>query len=499
MRNVFFCLLVGILLLGCSEENPSDVFVNSANGDSSSSFIAELSSSDIANSSSSEDFAISSSSFGAISNTTETSSSSWPQYSYGELIDERDGQIYKTIKIGEQTWMAQNLNYAYLQPTSTKDSSSECYNNELENCTKFGRLYLWSAAMDSAGIFSLDGKGCGKGSGSCKAQPTKGVRGVCPENWHIPTNSDMNKYVNYANSSFESLHSVKHYWIDNVIQPDLSKDSIGKKHIIFWGSVDLYGIKFEDNSVLGIDFTSYNNIFEISIFHRGEIHAVRCVKDEDTIHVEHGELKDERDGQVYKTVKIGNQWWMAENLNFVDTQNTENFKSSCYNNEPDSCTKYGRLYRWRTAMADSLNLNDYDFKARGICPEKWHVPSFNEWETLVDIVNNFATDLKSKDGWINDGNGADSFGFNVLPSGYRSPWLDSKWDFLGELACFWTTLPWHELVLVLSTRSIARVYSPCFSSDRKDIFFHYDDEEEPILTDYDEAPLRCVKDSTEAE
>ncbi len=57
--------------------------------------------------------------------------------------------------------MAENLNYAYLQPTSTKDSSSECYNNSPDSCAKYGRLYLWSAAMDSAAIFSKDGKDCG--------------------------------------------------------------------------------------------------------------------------------------------------------------------------------------------------------------------------------------------------------------------------------------------------------------------------------------------------
>ena len=474
--------IIHFLLVACSEENPSDVFVNSANGESSSSFIAELSSSDIANSSSSEDFAISSSSFDAISNTTETSSSSWPQYSYGELIDERDGQIYKTIKIGEQIWMAENLNYAYLQSTSTKDSSSECNNNEAENCTKFGRVYLWSAAMDSAGLFSLDGKRCGKGV-NCGSQPSKGVRGVCPENWHIPNESDINIFFDYSSNSIW----IEHYWFLTENEKSEFKIEMKLRYNNFWTSEQR-----DNDKATGLYFI--NNTLTTTSAYKGLAYPVRCVKDDEKFHVEHGTMTDERDGQVYKTVKIGNQWWMAENLNFVDTQNTENFKSSCYNNEPDNCTKYGRLYRWRTAMADSLNLNDYDFKARGICPEKWHVPSFNEWKTLVDIVNNFATDLKSKDGWLNDGNGADSFGFNVLPSGYRSPWLDSEWGSLGELACFWTTLPWHDLVLVLSTTSIVRAFSACFSSDRKDIFFYYDDEDEPILTDYDEAPLRCVKD-----
>ena len=82
---------------------------------------------------------------------------------YGELVDERDGQVYKTVKIGDQWWMAQNLSYAYLQPTDELDSSSFCYNNSAEYCAKYGRLYLWSAAMDSVGTWSLDGKGCGYG------------------------------------------------------------------------------------------------------------------------------------------------------------------------------------------------------------------------------------------------------------------------------------------------------------------------------------------------
>ena len=227
MQNTLFSLLVGsfvFLFTACSDSNPT-VYTESSSSEAlvSSSAIIRISSSSKSSSSSYE-----------INSSASFSSSSTTPISYGELIDERDGQIYKTIKIGEQTWMAENLNYAYLQPTSTKDSSSECYNNELDNCSKFGRLYLWSAAMDSAGIFSLDGKGCGKGSGSCKAQPAKGVRGVCPENWHIPTESDMGNYVNYANSSIESLYTVRHYWINEIMLPDFLQDSIGKKHAFLW-------------------------------------------------------------------------------------------------------------------------------------------------------------------------------------------------------------------------------------------------------------------------
>jgi uncharacterized protein (TIGR02145 family) len=108
---------------------------------------------------------------------------------YGLLTDERDGQTYKTVKIRDLWWMKENLKYRYLQPTSSMDSSSFCYNDTLEYCEKDGRVYLWSAAMDSAGVFSDNGKGCGYGS-ECNHAAV--VRGVCPAGWHLPSEEEWN-------------------------------------------------------------------------------------------------------------------------------------------------------------------------------------------------------------------------------------------------------------------------------------------------------------------
>ena len=111
---------------------------------------------------------------------------------YGTLTDSRDGQTYKTVKIGNQTWMAENLNYAYLQPTDSLDSSSFCYNDSLKYCEKYGRLYFWSAVMDSAATWSENGKGCGYG---VVCTPTFPVRGVCPAGWHIPNRDELYELV----------------------------------------------------------------------------------------------------------------------------------------------------------------------------------------------------------------------------------------------------------------------------------------------------------------
>ena len=109
------------------------------------------------------------------------------------LKDLRDGQIYRTTKIGNQVWMAENLNYRYLGPTAELDSSSFCYNDNPANCIKYGRLYLWSAAMDSAGIIKGNtANGCGFSS-ECSSSGT--VRGVCPEGWHVPGYSEWKTLI----------------------------------------------------------------------------------------------------------------------------------------------------------------------------------------------------------------------------------------------------------------------------------------------------------------
>ena len=98
----------------------------------------------------------------------------------GSMTDSRDDQIYKTVKIGSQTWMAENLNY--------KTTNSYCYKDSLSYCSKYGRLYTWAAAMDSVGTWSKNGKGCGYGT-TCS--PTYPVRGICPEGWHLPTKAEF--------------------------------------------------------------------------------------------------------------------------------------------------------------------------------------------------------------------------------------------------------------------------------------------------------------------
>jgi len=98
----------------------------------------------------------------------------------------------------------------------------------------------------------------------------------------------------------------------------------------------------------------------------------------------HGVLIDTRDKKEYEIVKIGSQWWMAENLNVGSmilrpSLQTDNgtFEKYCYENESDSCDKYGGLYIWGEVMG--YHIVD---SSQGICPDGWHIPSDEEWKEL---------------------------------------------------------------------------------------------------------------------
>lgn len=113
----------------------------------------------------------------------------------GEMVDSRDGKKYKTVKIGDQVWMAENLNFKY----KVKGEPYGNYCNE-DKCKVLGRYYTWAAAMDSAGLYSSHGEDCGYGhSRDCKA--TNPIRGICPENWHLPSGYEFKKLFAYLEKS----------------------------------------------------------------------------------------------------------------------------------------------------------------------------------------------------------------------------------------------------------------------------------------------------------
>jgi len=121
--------------------------------------------------------------------------------------------------------------------------------------------------------------------------------------------------------------------------------------------------------------------------------------------------------EIYQTVVIGNQVWMARNLNYNASG------SKCYENKDANCAIYGRLYDWATAMNLSSSCNSIscssqiEAKHKGICPSGWHIPNNADWDELYNYVGTKSKYLKATSGWNGGGNGYDRYGFSALPGG----------------------------------------------------------------------------------
>lgn len=148
-----------------------------------------------------------------------------------------------------------------------------------------------------------------------------------------------------------------------------------------------------------------------------------------------GTFTDNRDGKVYKTIKIGNQTWFAENLAYK-----ANGGCWAYNKDSVNVTKYGYLYSWEAAKTAS--------------PAGWHLPSDAEWTTLTDYLGGAKVaggKLKSTMEWSVDAseNATNESGFNALPGsalGYNNG--TSNFGVLGVDAFFWTATPEKNYVWI---------------------------------------------------
>ena len=134
--------------------------------------------------------------------------------------------------------------------------------------------------------------------------------------------------------------------------------------------------------------------------------------------IELNEMTDPRDGQTYKIVKIGDQWWMAENLNYYTPAG-----SWYYNNDSLSHAEtYGRLYSWETAMAGQKSPDKPSGQVRGISPPGWHIPSAKEWEQLIKYLDKYDLDgnalkLAETKFWRNSKTATNKSGFSAVPGG----------------------------------------------------------------------------------
>ena len=206
------------------------------------------------------------------------------------------------------------------------------------------------------------------------------------------------------------------------------------------------------------------------------------------IESKYGKIKDERDGKSYYTITIGEQTWMAENLSF--DYKVKGATYGTYSNT-DNGETYGRYYTWAAAM-DSAGLYSTNSAgcgygktctvktpARGICPEGWHIPTSNEWNTLYSAIGSslYAMQAKGFDDWSS---ATDAYGFSALPAG---DYYNGSFGNVGSFADFWSATEYDSIDAYYwgLNANYANLYSGSYS--KYDKFYGYS--------------VRCLKDSEE--
>lgn len=405
------------------------------------------------------------------------------------LTDLRDGKIYKTTKIGTMIFTAENM--------KIEIENSYCYENDSLNCVKYGRLYVWDAASKA-----------------------------CPSGWHLPDSAEWGALLDEVGG--EKIAGIKLKSADGWSNGGNGTDdfsfnalSAGRRYpdgmffaqgilASFWGSTK------KSNSYVNLYFWDNTDVGYIGYLPKEFGESVRCIKDRSYVplpstalgsqyNAYSNTLKDFRNDKTYKTVTIGSQIWMAENLNYsVDN-------SYCYENLPKYCTTYGRLYTWAAAMDSAGIFSEKSkgcgygsacsptFPVRGVCPRGWHLPDSAETALLIKtaggnysvgvssgIIFGGGTYLKSSTGWSDgyyghNGNGVSNskYPFNALPAGFKH-YYESGYDGFGGRGCsasFWTSTESNE----------RNTYSFGFSCENNDTYFSESEKRTAFS-------IRCLKD-----
>lgn len=366
---------------------------------------------------------------------------------YETFKDSRDGQTYKAVVIGTQTWMAENLRFKYHSSSAyagcpghhTVSGFNGCALTTFEDieCSANSIFYTWSAAMDSAGLFSEDGMGCGD---STYCYPAVEIQGACPDGWHLPNANEWTVLRFSVNQGDADSLNARGFNVP--------------KRVDFWGAPK-YRAQPSTAYIYdrGIGIGSENLSYE-------PVLPVRCIKNtSESTRKKTTYFVDERNGEFYKTVKIGKQTWMAQDIQYP-------YRKSAVDSYDDypviACDgvenvsrgfQHNNKYSW-AAVVDSLGnfdgvgkgcgyFVDCDIKEKvvGVCPKGWHIPDSTEWAELIEFVkkdnpgvgtaNSLASFNFSK-------RATNKYSFNVTNTGYLIYKIGSGTHSMVN-AYYWTT------------------------------------------------------------
>jgi len=402
----------------------------------------------------------------------------WYSDSDNPVFDSRDGQTYKTVSIGDQVWMAENLNFYTFQ-------GSWYYNNDYLSFYygPYGRLYNWETSLDAcpAGwtlpgmwdYYSLAMFLGGHDSAGVKLKEADTVHWA-PPNYPATNESGFTAVPSgwrSENGEFLELGLKALFWATNSDLEHHSSLGMGLRY----NEPEFSEISRDINEGLSVrciktsDPVAFGNIYSPQFTALGKYNfyvtqtingceslpdtlvytispvpqlpiaedVAACEGEANPILIANGEnirwykdtdstfyFIDSRDDQEYKAVRIGDQTWMAENLNFYLPES-----SSYYDDNAGYASVYGRLYNYPDCH-----------QCPNVCPSGWHIPKMTEWQTLIDYLGGDSVaggSLKeaSFDYWVFPNEGAtNESNFHALPGGES---FGLEYTGMGEVANIW--------------------------------------------------------------
>jgi uncharacterized protein (TIGR02145 family) len=201
-----------------------------------------------------------------------------PEIDYGWMVDLHDRHAYRTVKIGEQTWMAENLSISSLLVRSSEYIYESCPQSV---CDVYGFRYSWDAVMDVNGFYSANGIGCYGGT-TCRA--VYPVQGICPEGWHVPDTTEFRTLIDAVGGAQNAGRVLKSTsgWVDEEGEGENGIDSVGFSMLPTTGK--LWSATYCNENCSG-SYTYYMSVDSqsssavISAGDKSSGYHIRCLKD----------------------------------------------------------------------------------------------------------------------------------------------------------------------------------------------------------------------------
>ncbi|MBO5423468.1 MAG: hypothetical protein J6A06_06730 [Fibrobacteraceae bacterium] len=382
-----------------------------------------------------------------------------PDATYGEdLVDSRDGNVYKTVYINGLRWMAENLRYVDSNTTINLKGNIGCpsYDEglnifdypviDIKNCQIGGALYSWTAIMN------IDKKWLDADASSLiNAQH----QGICPEGWHVPNDGEWytlakNNFSNESKYTNDLFAVGRNYGWNSYTTDKLGFSILPVLYDLRMGGDMIRALL---GSSLQTSYQGYHGAFALMVDdgHGYEYMAdskylpfsLRCVEDYEGLQIAHmyslskedwakrkaeyytkennpsvsydEDLVDSRDGNVYKTVVINGKRWMAEDLRISDSIAEPWLKKAIFGTVLDCDTLQQCSYSYVTT--DDIQLPEK------LCPEGWHLPSESEFESLLEGNDIYSLQMKATSDFPL---ATDATGFSIVPIPYTDEYYAER-------------------------------------------------------------------------